>query len=256
MALSASGAGVSLGAGLVYRTSVGTDGVYDSPVSNLTPTDPHFANVSLLLHLDGSNGSTTFTDSSGSPKTPAGSGSAKISTAQSKFGGASLELDGNGDYLTVSGFASWNIRTTPFTVECFARRVPAGNQYFLCGAASAAELTTSNAQDFYFGSIGGTLYVGDGATNNIAAASLVSDSTFQHVELSFDGTTYRVFFDGVSIASSTTLLKSSSIAAIQIGGRSQESHYHQGWLDEFRITVGEARHTANFTPPDAPFPDQ
>lgn len=219
----------------------------------LAESDPLFSNVALLLHFDGSNGSTTFTDSSGSPKTVTPSGNAKISTAQSKFGGASLELDGSGDFLTATGLSGWNIRTTPFTIECFARRVPAGNQYFLCGAASTADLTTSNAQDFYFGTVGGTLYVGDGATNNIAVASFVSDSAFQHVELSFDGTTYRVFFDGVTVASSATLLKNESIAAIQIGGRSQESHFHQGWLDEFRLTIGAARHTANFTPPTAPF---
>lgn len=228
-------------------------GVARSPA--LVESDPLFSNVALLLHLDGANGSTTFTDSSGSPKTVTPSGNAKISTAQSKFGGASLELDGIGDFLTVTGLTDWNIRTTPFTIECFARRVPAGNQYFLCGAASAAELTTSNAQDFYFGSIGGTLYVGDGATNIIAVGNLVSDSAFQHVELSFDGTTYRVFFDGVSVASSTTLLKNTTIAAVQIGGRSQENHYHQGWLDEFRLTIGAARHTSAFTPPTSPFLD-
>jgi hypothetical protein len=65
------------------------------------PTDPYFSNVSLLLHGDGANGSTTIVDSSPSPKTVTAVGNAQISTAQSKFGGSSLAFDGSGDYLTV-----------------------------------------------------------------------------------------------------------------------------------------------------------
>ena len=51
--------------------------------------DPYFANVSLLLHCDGSDASTTFTDSSSNGHTVTASNDAQIDTAQSKFGGAS-----------------------------------------------------------------------------------------------------------------------------------------------------------------------
>jgi hypothetical protein len=40
-----------------------------------------FGSVSLLLHGDGTNGSTVITDSSGSPKTVTAVGNAQISTA-------------------------------------------------------------------------------------------------------------------------------------------------------------------------------
>lgn len=59
---------------------------------------------------------------------------------------------------------------------------------------------------------------------------------------------YRVLFDGALIASSTTLLKNASIAAVQIGARSQEGHFHQGWLDSYRIKVGEALVHLSFHP--------
>jgi hypothetical protein len=49
-----------------------------------------FGSVSLLLHGNGTNGSTTITDNSPSPKTVTAVGNAQISTAQSKFGGASM----------------------------------------------------------------------------------------------------------------------------------------------------------------------
>ena len=63
--------------------------------------DPYYGNVSLLLYGDGANGSTTITDSSPTPKTVTAVGNAQISTAQSKFGGASIAFDGAGDYLIV-----------------------------------------------------------------------------------------------------------------------------------------------------------
>jgi len=50
----------------------------------------------LMLHCDGTNASTTFTDSEITPKTVTANGSAKISTAQSKFGGASGDLTSEG----------------------------------------------------------------------------------------------------------------------------------------------------------------
>ena len=62
--------------------------------SQPVPVDPLFNNVSLLLHGDGTNGFTTITDSSPTPKTVTAVGNAQISTAQSKFGGAVLRLMG------------------------------------------------------------------------------------------------------------------------------------------------------------------
>jgi hypothetical protein len=80
-------------------------------------TDPYRSQVSLLLHGDGTNGSTTIVDSSPSPKTVTAVGDAQISTAQSKFGGASIAFDGNGDYLDASSSNQYAIGTEDFTVE-------------------------------------------------------------------------------------------------------------------------------------------
>jgi hypothetical protein len=58
------------------------------------PVDLNRSNVSLLLHGNGTNGSTTITDNSPSPKTVTAVGNAQISTAQSKYGGGSIAFDG------------------------------------------------------------------------------------------------------------------------------------------------------------------
>ena len=52
---------------------------------------------------------------------------AQISTAQSKFGGASLLLDGTGDYLTIADSNDWDF-PSDFTVELWFRTsVPSQN---------------------------------------------------------------------------------------------------------------------------------
>ena len=83
--------------------------------------DPYFSNVSLLLHMDGSNGSTTFTDNSSNGFTVTANGNAQISTAQSKWNGASGYFDGAGDFLTVPVNSAFELGTGDFDVELWAR---------------------------------------------------------------------------------------------------------------------------------------
>jgi hypothetical protein len=67
------------------------------------PNDPNFAFNSLLLHGDGTNGSTVITDSSGSPKTVTAFGNAQISTAiADPFGNSTgvIAFDGTLNPLT------------------------------------------------------------------------------------------------------------------------------------------------------------
>ncbi len=58
------------------------------------------SSLTSLLLMDGTNGSTTFTDSKGTTWTA--NGNAQISTAQSVFGGASGLFDGSGDYVSAA----------------------------------------------------------------------------------------------------------------------------------------------------------
>ena len=86
---------------------------------NYIPLDASYSSVSLLLHGNGINGSTTITDNSPSPKTVTAVGNAQISTAQSKFGGGSIAFDGTGDYLTTPNNSDYQFGTSDFTVECW-----------------------------------------------------------------------------------------------------------------------------------------
>ena len=89
---------------------------------DLISGEENFGSVELLLPFDGSNGATSTSDSSDRGNSITFNGDAQISTAQSKFGGSSLALDGAGDYLDV-GDTYWNtaLNNTDFTIEFWVR---------------------------------------------------------------------------------------------------------------------------------------
>ena len=95
--------------------------------ANFTPSTTPFvndANTLLLIHADGTDGSTVFTDDNGvrAPKGVSALGNAQIDTAQSKFGGASALFDGTGDWLVSPYDSLWNLNNTAnWTVEFWVR---------------------------------------------------------------------------------------------------------------------------------------
>ena len=77
-------------------------------------------NIMFHSHFNGSDGSTTFTDSSMAPLTSATfSGAAAIKTAQSKFGGSSLYLNGvnTAKFKVTNTNTKVNFTTGDFTIE-------------------------------------------------------------------------------------------------------------------------------------------
>ena len=76
--------------------------------------DPHWANVVSLLHMDGVNGGTSISDSTGRIWTRAGTGAA-LSNEQAKFGPTSLKnTNSSSDFNAAAGILT---ATDLFTVE-------------------------------------------------------------------------------------------------------------------------------------------
>ena len=67
------------------------------------------ADTKLLIHADGADGSTSFTDSSASGHTITANGNAQVDTDQKEFGTGSLLCDGTGDYLSIPDHADWDL---------------------------------------------------------------------------------------------------------------------------------------------------
>jgi hypothetical protein len=223
-----------------------------------TTGDPNFANVSLLLHMDGSNGSTTFTDSSGTPKTVTANGNAQISTAQSKFGGASGYFDGSGDFVVATSPTAFEFGTGDFTAECWFYAATGSN------GGVAAIMTTATGSSDEFGFFVGLQddsniiwLFGDGTWAFFRSVSGFPTDSWSHLALTRSSGVAYLFLNGTvidSVSDSTDLANPNQ--AVAIGGRNLSGgQYFTGYIDELRITKGVARYTANFTPPTAPFPD-
>lgn len=218
--------------------------------------DPDFSSVSLLLHMDGSNGSTTFTDLSSNGLAVTANGNAQISTAQSKFGGTSAYFDGTDDYLTLSTSATPLTLDGDFTIELWMYQTAFGDDILV----SSANGGTNNVQVFRInssgnGSIG--VFINTWVVNPVG--SVLSTNTWHHLALARSGSTTRLFVDGTQRGSSNTSWTASFTANVIAGhfngGVRTNIHDFTGYIDELRITKGVARYTANFTPPTEAFPD-
>lgn len=210
--------------------------------------DPYFDDVSLLLHMNGTHNSTTFTDVTGKTVTVTG---AKISTDQAKFGGASGFFDGS-DYLSIPTSAQVT-GTEDFTVECwFYTNWYVGSkgiiysQYDTGGKLFRLNLGNDNKIKFY-----------NGATaTEISTTNTWSLGTWNHVSCGRSGNTFYVSLNG-SVVSSSQASTSWDPSAGYIGRQADgwSGYDLLSWLDDFRITRGIARYTGTYTNPSAAFPE-
>ena len=210
--------------------------------------NPPFANVDLLLHTN-----TNFNDSSLNSRvvTLNGTPAPTIETTAPKYGAGNGKFVGaRSNYISWTG-ASFNIRTGSWCFEFWIKPTDKVNWTLVANPG---------ANNFYIAATSALpgLAVGDGATNTIASAiftNAMTNGIWQHVAVSFDGTTYRAFLDGVLTASSTTLLASTAMTTLCCAARPFFSLFHDQEIDDLRCTLGVPLYTANFSPPPAQFPD-
>ena len=217
------------------------------------PNDPNFAFNSLLLHGDGTNGSTVITDSSGSPKTVTAVGNAQISTTQSKFGGTSIYLDGTGDAASVASNTAFAFGTNDFTIELWVYPVSVSGNPVLFDTRPSGN---GAWPVIYFD--GGRLRYFLNTTDRISGSTvLATNTTWYHIALCRAGSNTKVFLNGIQEGStysdSTSLLQGPF--ALGIDSRNLTANPFNAYFDDVRVTKGVARYTANFTPPTLPFPD-
>jgi len=84
-------------------------------ISKLNPAIEE--DLSLLAHCDGTDGGTTFTDDSLNSITITANGDVNTDTGQQRFGTASAQFDGTGDYLSLPDNAVFDFGTGDFTID-------------------------------------------------------------------------------------------------------------------------------------------
>jgi len=89
-----------------------------SGAKTVTNTETYDSYTKLMLHMEGSGNS--FTDSAAS-KTVTANGDVTQTTAQFKWGSSSTVFDGSGDYLSLADSDDWNFGSGDFTIDYCAR---------------------------------------------------------------------------------------------------------------------------------------
>ena len=221
-----------------------------------TVGDVYFPQTSLLLPFDGSDAATSTSDLSNRNATVTFAGTAQLSTGQSKFGGSSLLLDGNSDYLTISD-TYWNtaINSGDWTVEFWVRFAALGSNEELIGNRGdvggdssngwALRKTTSNNIILYWYEGGQFNYL----NNSQGTQTALSADTWYHIAVTRSGNTWKLFLNGTAedtVTDSGTIVTGTG-NRLFIGNFGV--NYLNGYMDDLRITVGQARYTSNFTAP-------
>lgn len=209
-----------------------------------------------LLHFQGSNNSTTFTDETGKVWTAVLN--AKISTAQYKFGSSSGLFSGNNgaisDCITSPDSADWDVGNGDFTIDFWIRI-----HTYIAGSVIIYQATIGNyapiliRNDAIYMSSNGSSW---DVCNALSYATYVAD-TWTHIAIVRSGNTFKTYQDGTqtnTFDSSATLMNST--ASMSLMGTADGVYGTVGNMSEFRFTKGKARWTSDFTPDTAPYPQQ
>lgn len=228
--------------------------------------------IRVLLHCEGADASTTFTDSSSYSHTVTEAGNAQIDDAQAKFGSTSGLFDGSGDYLTIANTYLLSPVNENFCFDVWIRLtdVSTGIQdhglfgwYTASGTAMRCwiRIISATQHTIYFDYHDGVSYVLDCNALSINEGSpYFTVDTWHHISYirgwGGDNSTFAVTLDGTAKQTATY---SGSVnlgpAAFYIGAfpTGASPICLDGWLDEARVLIGDAGYTENFTPNTAAY---
>lgn len=216
-------------------------------------SDPYFDDVELLLHFDGANNSTTFIDESNAGRTSTINGTANITTSRAKFG-QSLYLGTGSD---ISPTPSPLIGTQDFTIEFWiwsSASLEVGASWPDGGDPDQTKEAwrvlvykeSNNTTTFSFWPAGT-------ASARYETTTTRDADTWSHVAFVRSGDNFYAFLNGVQLGTTKT-----GVGAVSLSERFfyiySTNNGTESWIDDFRLTIGVARYTSNFTAPTEPFP--
>jgi hypothetical protein len=230
-------------------------------LSNFADVDYNFAAVSGLWHGDGSQGSTTLTDSGPNPLTFAAGTGVFVDTTIKKFGTGSIKFSGTGS-ASSSNNSALNFGTGAFTIELWA---------YATAAAVQTLIALNNVSAQWSG-----VQLGLDASNNLTFKSRTPSSgnawdldsgpisggftlnNWHHILISRESSgTLRIYVNGNLAYSTTFAGDMTSGGSNYFGEAGGGVSRFTGYLDDIRITKGVARQTGtSFVPPINAYPNQ
>lgn len=241
------------------------------------PTAPLTAitNTSLLTcaynrFRDGSTNNFTITRN-GDVKVTNFAPFAPSSAYSTSANGGSGYFDGSGDYLSAPSNTALDCGTGNWTIECWTYISTRTNSYPLVfgnnrggWTTDALALTNSNADNasyndkFVFGWNNGGFISPSAGNSQLLVSNVTNElNTWHHLALVRNGTSIKMYRNGVEVASATILVTASfnwGYNGALVGGGNWDGagSYYNGYISNLRLVKGTAVYTAAFTPPSAP----
>jgi hypothetical protein len=210
----------------------------------------------LLLHCDGTDGANTFIDSA-SGKTITANGHAQVDTGQKVFGSGSALFDSVGDdYLSIPYDSDFSLGSSDFTVD-FWVRIASFNNYNVVCSLNGSSASSLRSWDIAIRDESLWWYWSENGSSDLSIETpynFIVD-TWYHVEVGRTGGKIYFFVNGILLNSggttfTGTIYNANVIFRIGLFGVDGGTYPLNGWLDEFRISKGIARHTSDFTLPN------
>jgi hypothetical protein len=222
----------------------------------------------LIMHMDGNQGSVSFPDDGDTGHSPVANGNVHCDVSQSKFSSqSSAFFDGN-DYISIPDHADWRYAAGLFTID-FSMKI----DYMPSNAVQYLISQYDDADSYYYLRLrdnAGTKTLEWEVNNNgsvdcsvLSTWSTPATNTWYHIAMirgwDSDTNKWAITVSGALLGSATTaaITIDSFTADLWIGNFNGNTAFgFKGWIEELRVTKGEARWTANFAPPTAPYPLQ
>ncbi|MDD4339204.1 MAG: hypothetical protein PHV00_05940 [Syntrophales bacterium] len=225
----------------------------------------------LLIQPNGLDGSTVITDTSDIGHSLTAQGGAAVDTDEAKYTGASITLDGTGDYISAPDHACWNLGTDAFCIEGWFkfRTLPVTtggvtvngglfSQYQDASNWMLCQLTSSTLYPGYY-FLDFSIDVGGSVTNIVSGLSVgkLTTGVWYHFALKRGWGGNANTFAFTTSGKETHAVRTVSVTMPNLTGNFQVgrasgagiNNDFNGWVGEFRVSVGTARDTSEFTPP-------
>ncbi|MFA5379480.1 MAG: LamG-like jellyroll fold domain-containing protein [Dehalococcoidia bacterium] len=207
---------------------------------------PYNYYTKLLLHCNGSDEGTTFTDECG--KTVTANGDANTEQAEKKFGNASAQLSGTG-YLTLASSDDFKFGTADFTIDLWVYPTSfAGEMCLVDALVLGGAGARTDAFVLVVTATNGNLRIYKSGGYSSSTSGALTINTWNHVAVANISGTFK-FFIGGTLDATTTTIPSVTSGGLVIGRYADSAGgYFVGYMDEIRVSKGIARWTATFTP--------